>query len=210
MGSIQLGDFDLNSFAADWGFWALVLFAAAIFVQTGFLVGPLVPGNPLLLAIGVLAGLAGGVFSFWIVWPALSLAAWAGNIVNYRQGRWMGQRRLVELSEARPKVRERLAQAEAFFERWGRGAIVGGMFTPFLRSVVPFVAGVSGMDLRTFALSSAVGATIWVGGVVAVGYFLGSQPWIRPFLAWIAVPIVLVVVGRGVWLRVQRRRAPAT
>ena len=162
-----------------------LLFAAFLF-QTGSLVGPVLPGNPLVFLAG--AASASGRLNAPLVWLALGAGAFLGNLVNYRQGALAGP------AVARnPRRAASLERAEAFFARHGRRTVALAAFVPFYRAWVPFVAGMGRMGWPAFVRSSALGAFGWIGAWTLLGRVLGEVPLVKANLDKIILGIVLLV-----------------
>lgn len=181
------------------GPWAVGALAVVVFCETGLVVLPFLPGDSLLFAAGALA--ATGAFGVWGLTAALFVAAVLGDAVNYAVGHRLGRR--AALQRVRP---ERLAEAEAFFARYGGRAVVVARFVPVVRTVVPFVAGMGAMRYRTFAAYNVLGAAVWVGPLVGLGYLFGGLPVVEEHFGLLVVAVVaLSLVPLAVELV---RRAP--
>jgi membrane-associated protein len=186
-------------------FWVSL---AIIFVECG-LFFPFLPGDTLLIAMGLfIAGekisiIPGGPFvNLMFALVVLTAAAFAGNVVGYEIGRKIGPP-LYE-HDGRILKREYFTKTEAFFEKHGRKALVIGRFVPFVRTYITVVAGATRMNRGKFMVWSAVGAIVWVVGIVALGYFVGKRvPWLAEnidyaILALLALSILPLVIE---WLR---------
>ncbi|SAI28323.1 membrane protein [Bordetella ansorpii] len=175
-----------------------------IFAETGFVIFPFLPGDSLLFATGAFLGIAGINPIVSIV--ALILAAILGDSVNYSTGRsaLLRDRLLKRVNPAH------VQQARAYFERYGALTIVIARFIPIVRTVVPFVAGLSQMPRATFVSYNVVGGVLWCGSLTTAGYFLGGIPWVRANLHWVSVIIIVLsilpIAIKGLaWLRNRRR-----
>jgi membrane-associated protein len=176
-----------------------------VFVESGLLVGFLLPGDTVLFAAGLLSARAGSPLSLPVLAVGAALAAVAGDTVGYWTGRRLG----------RPWVQKRagraaahLPRAEAFYERWGWGAIVAARFIPWVRTFTPLVAGVARMGYARFATANVVGALLWGSGLTTLGHVAHSVPWVRYVAYAIAgVSVLMSLVGPLVARR--RRRASA-
>ncbi|MDX2066070.1 MAG: DedA family protein [Fimbriimonadaceae bacterium] len=178
----------------------LVLFAAFLF-QTGFLIGPAIPGNPLIFVAGLLANpaattveataatarTAGGLHLGLLI-VSVSLGVFVGNLINYAQGKATGP-----VMKRRERWRGGIERAEAFFEKHGQRTVALATFVPFMRAFVPFVAGMGRMDHRQFVVSSAIGSVAWIGTWATAGYFLGQIPAVQANLTKIVFGIVGLV-----------------
>jgi membrane-associated protein len=190
-------DVHLFRFVSDYGAWVYALLFAIIFVETGLVVMPFLPGDSLLFVVGAMC--ASGLMSLSLVLPLLWLAAVLGNQSNYAIGRHIGPR-VFQWESSRWFNRRAFDQAHAFYERYGGITIVAARFMPFLRTFAPFVAGVAQMTRRNFTLFDVAGGGLWIGGVTCAGYLFGNIPWVKQNLdkiiwAAIFVPGALVLIG---------------
>ena len=201
-------DQHLELFVQNYGVWVYALLFAIIFIETGVVVMPFLPGDSLLFVAGAMCGI--GLMQYEILVPLLFVAAVMGNQCNYAIGRTIGPR-VFQWENSRWFNRRAFDQAHAFYEKYGGITIVAARFMPFLRTFAPFVAGVAQMTRRKFTFYDVTGGALWVGGIVTVGYFFGNIPWVKTHLdkiiwAMIFVPGLLVLLGS--WR--ARRRADAT
>jgi membrane-associated protein len=190
-------DRHLESFVASYGLWVYALLFLIIFVETGVVVFPFLPGDSLLFVVGAMCGV--GIMSYPLSVALLIAAAVLGNQSNYTIGRFFGPR-VFQWEQSRYFNRHAFDRAHAFYERYGGITIVAARFMPFLRTFAPFVAGVAQMTRGKFSLYDITGGTLWVGGVVTAGYFFGSVPFVKQHLdqiiwAMILVPGLLVLYG---------------
>ena len=197
-------DQHLELFVQNYGVWVYALLFAIIFIETGVVVMPFLPGDSLLFVAGAMCGI--GLMQYEILVPLLFVAAVMGNQCNYAIGRTIGPR-VFQWDNSRWFNRRAFDQAHAFYEKYGGITIVAARFMPFLRTFAPFVAGVAQMTRRKFTLYDVTGGALWVGGIVTVGYFFGNIPWVKTHLdkiiwAMIFVPGLLVLLGS--W-RARRR-----
>ena len=200
-------DRHLETFTANYGTWVYALLFAVVFVETGLVVMPFLPGDSLLFVVGALCG--AGLLDFPLVCGLLITAAILGDQCNYSIGRYFGPR-VFGWPNSRYFNKKAFAQAHAFYERYGGITIVLARFMPFVRTFAPFVAGVAEMTRSKFTFFNVAGALIWVLGICTAGYFLGSLPWVKANLdkiiwAMIFVPGALVLLGA--W---RARRAAAS
>jgi membrane-associated protein len=171
----------------------VVLFAI-VFAETGLVVMPFLPGDSMLFIAGSLAAIAApGDMNVHIVVITLIIAAFTGNMVNYFVGRYFGKRLFVN-PEARFFKPQTLEKTHAFYEKWGGVAVIMARFVPFLRTFIPFVAGMGEMGRRKFTLYSTVGSVAWVGSLVYLGYVFGNVPWIKKNIGLLAIAIVFISV----------------
>lgn len=179
------------------GSWALLGVALIVFAECGILLGFFLPGDTLLFLTGLLVSTAdtGGQglhTPVGVVIVVLVVAAFAGNMVGYAIGRAVGP--AVFTARSRFLKPEYVQRSRAFYERYGRVAVVLARFVPIVRTVATVMAGVSRMDLRRYASYSALGGVLWVTAVTLAGYFLGRIPFVRDHVDLISIAAVLVVV----------------
>jgi membrane-associated protein len=190
-------DQHLMAFVHDFGPWVYALLFLIIFVETGVVVMPFLPGDSLLFVVGALCGL--NLMSLPLSIGLLIVAAVAGNQSNYAIGRYIGPK-VFQWEDSRFFNKKAFEQAHAFYERYGGITIVLARFMPFLRTFAPFVAGVSSMSRSKFTFFDVTGGTLWVGGVTLAGYFFGNIPFVKTHLdkiiwAMILVPGLLAIFG---------------
>ena len=187
----------LTAFVANNGFWVYGLLFAVIFVETGVVVMPFLPGDSLLFLVGGLA--ATGSLDITIALAVMLAAAVLGNQTNYTIGRWIGPR-VFHWENSRWFNKDGFDKSHAFFEKYGGVALIAGRFMPFVRTFAPFVAGVTLMTRRRFTLFDVSGAVLWIGSVTLLGFGIGNLPWVKGHLQWIflsmiIIPGVLALVG---------------
>jgi membrane-associated protein len=199
-------DDHLQAFVQAYGVWVYALLFLIVFVETGVVVMPFLPGDSLLFVVGALAG--AGLMSYPVAVAVLLAAAILGDQCNYTIGRWVGPR-VFQWENSRFFNKQAFERAHAFYEKYGGITIVLARFMPFLRTFVPFVAGVAEMSRVKFTLYNIVGALIWVLGICTAGYFLGSLPWVKQnldFIIWAMILVPGLIVIAGAW----RARASAS
>ena len=200
-------DVHLANFVRHYGPWVYALLFLIIFVETGVVVMPFLPGDSLLFVVGALAGV--GLLNLPLVIGLLIVAAIAGNQSNYAIGRYFGPR-VFQWESSRYFNKAAFDQAHAFYEKYGGITIVAARFMPFVRTFAPFVAGVAQMTRAKFTLYDVSGAVLWVGGVTLAGYFFGNIPWVKEHLdkiIWAAILLPGLLVLFGAW---RARRAKPT
>jgi membrane-associated protein len=190
-------DVHLATFVRSYGTWVYALLFAIIFIETGVVVMPFLPGDSLLFVVGTMC--ASGLMSLPLVLGLLWLAAVLGNQSNYAIGRTIGPR-VFQWEDSRWFNRKAFDQAHAFYEKYGGVTIVAARFMPFLRTFAPFVAGVARMTHRRFSVYDVAGGGLWIGSVTLAGYEFGNIPWVKDNLekiiwAAILVPGLLVLIG---------------
>lgn len=198
----------LEAFVAQYGLWVYALLFAIIFVETGVVVMPFLPGDSLLFVVGAMCGV--GLMNYPLVVGLLFAAAVLGNQTNYTIGRAIGPK-VFQWENSRWFNKAAFDQAHAFYERYGGITIVAARFMPFLRTFAPFVAGVAQMTRAKFTFFDVIGGALWVGGIVTVGYFFGNIPWVKLHLdkiIWAMIFVPGLLVGVGAWR--ARRKAATT
>ena len=196
----------LEAFVAQYGLWVYALLFVVIFVETGVVVMPFLPGDSLLFVVGAMCGV--GLMNYPLVVGLLFTAAVLGNQTNYTIGRAIGPK-VFQWENSRLFNKAAFDQAHAFYERYGGITIVAARFMPFLRTFAPFVAGVAQMTRAKFTFFDVVGGALWVGGIVTVGYFFGNIPWVKLHLdkiIWAMIFVPGLLVGVGAW-RARRKAA---
>ena len=190
-------DQHLALFVQNYGAWVYALLFAIVFIETGVVVMPFLPGDSLLFVAGAMCGV--GLMDYAILVPLLFAAAVLGNQSNYTIGRAIGPR-VFQWEDSRWFNRRAFDQAHAFYEQYGGVTLIAARFMPFVRTFAPFVAGVAQMTRRKFTFFDVTGGALWVGGIVTIGYFFGNIPWVKAHLdkiiwAMIFVPGILVMLG---------------
>ncbi len=189
-------DKHLEAFVATYGAWIYLLLFVIVFVETGVVVMPFLPGDSLLFIVGALAGV--GLLELKIAAPVLLVAAIAGDQCNYAIGRALGPK-VFGWENSRFFNRKAFDQAHGFYERYGGIAVIAARFMPFIRTFAPFVAGVAQMTRARFTLFNVAGACLWVLGLTAAGYFFGNLAWVRANLEKIIWALVLVPSALAAW-----------
>jgi membrane-associated protein len=199
-------DVHLTTFVRTYGTWVYALLFAIIFVETGVVVMPFLPGDSLLFVVGAMCAV--GLMSLPLTIFLLWLAAVLGNQCNYAIGRHIGPR-VFQWENSRWFNRKAFDQAHAFYERYGGITIVAARFMPFLRTFAPFVAGVAQMTRSRFTFYDVSGGLLWVGSLTLAGYLFGNIPWVKENLdkiIWAAILIPGLLVFLGAW-RARRKQA---
>jgi membrane-associated protein len=187
-------DVHLAEFVAQYGIWVYGMLFAIIFIETGIVIWPFLPGDSLLFAAGALA--ATGVLDIRVVVVLLIAAAIAGDAVNYSIGRYVGPKVFTAHDHQgffhKLLNRDHLEKAHAFFEKHGGMAVVSGRFAPIIRTFVPFVAGAASMTPSTFVFYNVIGGVVWVVVCAGAGYLFGNVPIVKNNFSIVALGIVAV------------------
>jgi len=182
-------DTHLESLLQTFGPWTYVIIFLVIFIETGVVVMPFLPGDSLIFVVGTFA--AKGWLSLPISYAVLLLAAILGDSVNYFIGHKLG-RRVFRFKYILTK--ENLVKTEGFFEKHGKKTIILARFLPFFRTFAPFVAGIGKMHYAEFFKNNAIGATLWVSLFLLAGYFFGNIPAVEKNFSYIIIGIIAVSV----------------
>ena len=190
-------DKNLAIVANEWGVWIYVLLFAIIFVETGFVVMPFLPGDSLLFVAGALCAVGG--MDLYVLMALLTTAAILGDALNYSIGRFIGNK-VFSWEDSRWFNRKAFDQAHAFYEKYGPITIVLGRFMPFIRTFAPFVAGVAHMRYPIFAFYNIVGGILWVCSLTALGYWIGEHPWVKANFSLVALAMIIIPGLPALWI----------
>ena len=202
---LQLVDFILHvdryleAFVGQHGAWVYALLFLIVFVETGLVVMPFLPGDSLLFIVGALCGAE--LMSLPLAMALLLVAAIAGDQTNYTIGRYFGPK-VFRWENSRFFNRRAFDQAHAFYEKYGGITIVLARFMPFIRTFVPFVAGVAAMTRRKFTVYNVVGGALWVVGLLMAGYLFGNLPFVQTHLSkiiWALIFVPGLIALLGAW-----------
>ena len=203
-------DKNLAIVANEWGVWIYVLLFAIIFVETGFVVMPFLPGDSLLFVAGALCAVGG--MDLYVLMALLTTAAILGDALNYSIGRFIGNK-VFSWEDSRWFNRKAFDQAHAFYEKYGPITIVLGRFMPFIRTFAPFVAGVAHMRYPIFAFYNIVGGILWVCSLTALGYWIGEHPWVKANFSLVALAMIIIpglpalwIFSKEIFKKIQARR----
>ena len=197
-------DQHLAEIIATYGLWTYGLLFLIVFFETGVVVTPFLPGDSLLFAAGAFAGL--GTLNPWILFASLSLAAIAGDTVNYGVGRIIGPRAFS--GKIRWLRQDYLHRTERFYERHGGKTIALARFVPIIRTFAPFVAGIGHMRYSRFLAYNVGGGISWVGLFVLGGFYFGNLPVVKANFSLVVMGIIIVSVLPIVVEILRARRDP--
>lgn len=178
----------LAGIISNYGVWTYGILFFVIFMETGFVVTPFLPGDSLLFAAGTFAAL--GSLNVWLIAGLLFVAAVLGDAANYTIGRYLGDRAY----NIKWIKREYLEKTHAFFEKHGGKAIFLARFVPIVRTFAPFVAGIGKMTYGYFATYNIVGGAVWVTLFTLLGYFFGNLAFVKKNFELVIVAIILISV----------------
>ena len=183
----------LSTIIQNYGTWTYFLLFLVIFMETGFVVTPFLPGDSLLFAAGTFASPAlGSPLNIWVIWGLLCIAAVAGDTANYWIGHLIGPRAFS--GEIRFLKKQYLDRTHAFYERHGGKTIVLARFVPIIRTFAPFVAGVGEMSYGKFISYNVVGGIVWVSLFTWGGYFFGTLPFVQNNFSLVVLAIIFISV----------------
>ncbi|WP_341905694.1 DedA family protein [Polaromonas sp. YR568] len=192
-------DKHLEAFVTSYGAWVYALLFLIIFVETGVVVMPFLPGDSLLFVVGALCG--AGLMSLPLAVGLLFTAAVLGDQCNYSIGRYFGPK-VFQWEQSRFFNKRAFDRTHAFYEQYGGVTIIVARFMPFLRTFAPFVAGVAEMNRPKFIAFNIAGAFLWVVGLCVAGYLFGNLPWVKENLSkiiWAMILIPGLFVLFGAW-----------
>jgi membrane-associated protein len=201
-------DEHLSVIIQNYGTWTYLLLFAVIFMETGLVVTPFLPGDSLLFAAGTFASPAlGSPLNIWVLWGLLCVAAILGDTVNYWIGHYIGPRAFS--GEVRFLKKEYLDRTHEFYERHGGKTIILARFVPIIRTFAPFVAGVGAMTYGHFITYNVVGGIAWVTIFTFLGYFFGTLPFVQDNFTFVVLAIIFISVLPAVYEVIKERMRSA-
>jgi len=183
-------DVHLGQIITTYGVLTYVILFAIIFMETGLVFTPFLPGDSLLFAAGAFAAL--GSLNIAILLLVLFLAAALGDTANYWIGHFFGKQIV-----AHPKIpidEEHIKETQNFYKKYGGKTIILARFIPFIRTFAPFVAGIGSMDYMQFLLFNVIGAALWVAVATLAGFFFGNIPFVKHNFSLVIIGVVLVSI----------------
>lgn len=191
----------LQNFLEQYDTLTYAILFLIIFVETGLIVMPLLPGDSLLFAVGLLASTTGKLDVTFVI-PLLIGAALLGDNVNYFIGK-----KFSEFIKSRDKIlflkREYITQTEEYYDKYGGQTVILARFMPIIRTIAPFVAGAGSMKYSKYIVFCIVGAVLWVTSITLLGYFLGSNEWIKANFEKVVLSIVFISIMPMFWKFIQ-------
>lgn len=188
-------DEHLFEFIRNYGVWIYGILFLIIFVETGLVVMPFLPGDSLLFAAGALAASTGAMDPVVLI-ILLFIAAVLGDTLNYHIGKYIGPR-VFEI-ESRWINKQHLIKTSEFFERHGGKTIIFARFIPFARTFAPFVAGAGSMNYKFFLTFNVIGAIFWVGSFITLGYLFGNMPIVKDNFTHLIFGIIFLSILPGI------------
>jgi membrane-associated protein len=199
-------DKHLYEVISTYGVWTYLLLFLVIFMETGLVVTPFLPGDSLLFAAGTFAGM--GALNIWILFPLMCLAAILGDTVNYWIGHYIGPRAFS--GEVRFLKKEYLDRTHDFYERHGGKTIILARFVPIVRTFAPFVAGIGEMSYPRFISYNVIGGVAWVALFTFLGYFFGALPIVQNNFSLVVLAIIFISILPGVYEFLRERLRPSS
>ncbi len=184
-------DKHLGAVINNYGFETYLILFAIIFLETGLVVTPFLPGDSLIFAAATFAAM--GMLNIYALVAILMVAAILGDTTNYEIGRIFGDK-LIKIGRGRLIKQEHLDKTNKFYEKYGGKTIIIARFVPIVRTLAPFVAGIGKMKYKNFITFNAIGGVLWVCGVSIFGYFFGTMPIIRDNFSIAVIVIVLISI----------------
>ena len=194
----------LTEIIRDYGVYIYLFLFLVIFVETGVVVMPLLPGDSLLFAVGLIAATTGQIDIYTVI-PLLIFAALLGDNVNYFIGRKFG-----DFIQSKEKIlflkKSHIEETERYFEENGGKTVILARFIPIVRTIAPFVAGAGEMKYRTYLMYCISGAVLWVSSITLLGYFLGNIEWVKLNFEKFVLGIVFVSILPIIFKAIKRKK----
>jgi membrane-associated protein len=182
----------LQMFISQYGTLVYAILFLIVFVETGVVAMPLLPGDSLLFSVGLIAATTGEINIYFVI-PLLILAALIGDNLNYFIGKKFG-----DFIQEKEKLlflkKEHIEETEKYFEKYGTKTVILARYIPIVRTIAPFVAGAGEMKYKTYLTYCFIGACLWVCSITLLGYFLGNIPWIKTNFEKVVLGIVFISV----------------
>lgn len=196
-------DKHLHEIIVDYGTWTYVILFMIVFLETGLVVTPFLPGDSLLFAAGAFAGRGALSIDYLVV--VLLVAAILGDTLNYHIGKYLGPK-VLKNENSRILKKQHLDKTQRFYERYGGKTIIIARFVPIVRTFAPFLAGVGAMNYSKFLSYNIIGAFIWVFSLCFAGYFFGELPIVKNNFGLVIVAIIIISVMPAVIEYIRARK----
>ncbi len=183
-------DQHLFTFVSQYGSWTYALLFLIIFIETGLVVAPFLPGDSLLFAAGTIAANTSNSLNIHILFILLVTASIIGNSLNYLIGRFIGPK-VFHSPSSRFFNKQHLVRANTFYKKYGGKALVLARFMPIIRSFAPFVAGIASMNFKRFMAYNVLGAVLWVGSLLYTSYLFSNLAFVKEHFS----TVILVIIG---------------
>ena len=201
-------DKHLSQIIQNYGVWTYLLLFLVIFMETGFVVTPFLPGDSLLFAAGTFASPAlGSSLNIFLLWALLCAAAILGDTVNYWIGHFIGPKAFT--GEVRFLKKEYLDRTHEFYEKHGGKTIIIARFIPIIRTFAPFVAGIGAMSYGRFITYNVVGGVVWVTIFTFGGYYFGNLPFVKENFSLVVIAIIFISVVPMIFEFIKQRTSGA-
>jgi len=201
-------DKHLSQIIQNYGVWTYLLLFLVIFMETGFVVTPFLPGDSLLFAAGTFASPAlGSSLNIFLLWALLCAAAILGDTVNYWIGHFIGPKAFT--GEVRFLKKEYLDRTHEFYEKHGGKTIIIARFIPIIRTFAPFVAGIGAMNYGRFITYNVVGGVAWVTIFTFGGYYFGNLPFVKENFSLVVIAIIFISVVPMIFEFIKQRTSGA-
>ncbi len=201
-------DKHLSQIIQNYGVWTYLLLFLVIFMETGFVVTPFLPGDSLLFAAGTFASPAlGSSLNIFLLWALLCTAAILGDTVNYWIGHFIGPKAFT--GEIRFLKKEYLDRTHDFYEKHGGKTIIIARFIPIIRTFAPFVAGIGAMNYGRFITYNVVGGVVWVTIFTFGGYYFGNLPFVKENFSLVVIAIIFISVVPMIFEFIKQRTSGA-
>lgn len=197
-------DKHLDTIIAMFGMVTYLLLFLVIFSETGLVVCPFLPGDSLIFAAAAITARVNSPINIWVLFIVLVLAAVLGNTVNYLVGRKIGQR-IYDSGKERFIKKKHIDKAILFYEKHGGMAVIFSRFVPFVRTFIPFVAGIGRMNFAKYSLYNIIGGFSWVSLMSILGYFFGNLPFVKNNFSFVAVAIILISLMPAVIIAIKEK-----
>ncbi|AIS52878.1 protein DedA [Thermoanaerobacter kivui] len=193
----------LGTIIQTYGLWTYGILFFIVFLETGFVVTPFLPGDSLLFAAGAFAAI--GKLNVFYLFVLLASAAILGDTVNYHIGKFVGEK-IYESENLRFIKKEHLMEAHRFYEKYGSITIVLGRFIPIIRTFVPFVAGIGEMRYFKFLFYNALGGVCWVALFTFGGYYFGNLEIVKNHFGLVTIAIIVISVIPAILSFLKRKK----
>jgi len=197
-------DKHLENISSAYQGWTYLVLFAIIFAETGFVVTPFLPGDSLLFAAGALIASGNTGLDIYLMGLILIVAAFAGNTVNYLLGGYFGPK--VFKAENKILKLDYYLRTKAFFDKHGGKAVIFSRFMPIIRTIAPFVAGVSGMPFLRYSLYNIIGGAAWIILFLFAGYELGNIPFLKAHISAIGLIVIVLSIVPPIYAAIKGKR----
>lgn len=202
-------DVYLNLLIYNYGLWLYGILFLIIFCETGLVITPFLPGDSLLFATGSLAAQTPQSLNVMAAFIILLVASILGNQLNFCIGKFIGPRVLMLVGHSKYFNKKHLDDTQQFYLKYGGNTLIFARFLPIIRTFAPFIAGITRMPILLFCIYNVLGAILWIGSLVGLGYFLGSIPIVKNNFTMVIYIIIACTLIPTVLTLLKRRKNPA-